>query len=400
MNIKTTTLGISLALMASPVMAGEYEINTFLTVGAASLRAEAPNDDALYLQRIGDAISVEYDTRYGINLRTELTSNISGAAQLLAHNRDGMQYDMDLEWGFVEYEVGNLRLRVGKLNLQTFLLSDYIEVGYLYPWVRPPEEVYGFNPMRNYPGFEIMHTVNIGKGSKFTSMFFMGSNDVHLSPSTTFKARNGFGTNFQLDMPNFTLRAGVITPTVEFEQRPHVMPTPMGNLNMPGGYIKDNDRMYMTTFGFSFDVANFVGYGEYISVETDGDTHQVFPDQTGGYVTLGFQLGNVLPFVTVASAEAEPFRGTITDAIGLMVNPAVTQDSVSLGFRYDVNDYSAIKFEYKRIEPDVAAVQVDWSGFTPLPANAAMPFNAGWLMGGDPTIDDYDVVTLTYDMIF
>ena len=398
MKIKATTLGISLALLANQGFAGEYEINTFLTVGAASVRADAPNDQALYLQRIGDSVSVEYDTRYGINLRTELTSDITGAAQLLAHNRDGNAYDFDLEWGFVEYTMGNFRVRVGKLNLQTFLLSDYIEVGYLYPWVRPPEEVYGFNPMRNYPGFEIMHTANVGKG-KFTSMLFMGSNDVQLSPSTTFKARNGIGTNFQLDMPNFTLRAGFISPTVEYVQTPHFNAVPgVGVLTMDGGQIKNNDRMYMTTVGFSFDYAGLVGYGEYIKTTTDGSLHEIFPDQEGSYVTLGYQVGKFLPFVTVGSAEATPFTGTLTDSVGLVPNPAVAQDSISLGVRYDVNDYSALKFEYKTIDPDAAAVQVDWTGAGG-PA-MAIPFNAGFLMGANPTMEDYEVVTLTYDMIF
>ena len=399
MKIKATALGISLALLANQGFAGEYEINTFLTVGAASVRADAPNDDALYLQRIGDSVSVEYDTRYGINLRTELTSDITGAAQLLAHNRDGNQYDFDLEWGFVEYTMGNFRVRVGKLNLQTFLLSDYIEVGYLYPWVRPPEEVYGFNPMRNYPGFEIMHTANVGKG-KFTSMLFMGSNDVQLSPTTTFKARNGIGTNFQLDMPNFTLRAGMITPTVEYVQTAAFTPNSGGAAVLPGGQIKNNDRMWMTTVGFSFDYAGLVGYGEYIDVSTDGSLHEVFPDQTGSYITLGYQVGKFLPFVTVATAEATPFTGTLVDGVNLVPNPAVAQDSVSLGIRYDVNDYSALKFEYKTIDPETVAVPVNWNGGP----QTAVPFNAGFLIGAqDPAAAEangYDLVTLTYDMIF
>lgn len=398
MNIKATTLGISLALFANTALAGEYEINTFLTVGAASLRTdETAYENYLYLNRISDSVSVEYDTRYGINLRTQLTSSISGAAQLLAHNRDGNQYDLDLEWGYAEYEMGSLRVRVGKLNLQTFLLSDYIEVGYLYPWVRPPEEVYGFNPMRNYPGFELMHTVKIGRDSKFTSMLFVGSNDVQLSPSTKFNARNGIGTNFQLDMPNFTLRAGMITPTVEYIQAPHLMDMMGTTATMPGGTIKNNDRMWMTTAGFSFDVANFVGYGEYIKVESDDSLKDVFPGQEGSYVTLGYQIGKLLPFVTVASAEAEPFTGTLTYGVGLVPMPAIAQDSTSLGIRYDVNDYSAVKFEYKRIEPDITPVQISWGAAAP----PAMPFNAGFLMGPAMTpIEDYDLVTITYDMIF
>ena len=146
------------------------------------------------------------------------------------------------------------------------------------------------------------------------------------------------------------------------------------------------------------DFANVVGYGEYIKTITDCSLHEIVPDQEGSYVTLGYQVGKFLPLVTVATAEATPFTGTLTDSVGLVPNPAVTQDSISLGVRYDVNDYSALKFEYKTVDPDVAAVQVDWTG-SGGPA-MAIPFNAGFLMGGDPTLDDYEVVSVTYDMIF
>jgi hypothetical protein len=147
--------GMTLAMMLATLncQAGGYEINTFLNVGAATQSTHGE-----YLQRISDELAYEYDTSYGVNLRTQLAERVAGVAQLTGAGRNG-SYAVDVEWAFVEYTLSDdWRLRIGKMNLQTFILSDYIEVGYLYPWVRPPEEVYGFNPMRNYPGLEIMHT--------------------------------------------------------------------------------------------------------------------------------------------------------------------------------------------------------------------------------------------------
>jgi len=293
-----------------------------------------------------------------------------------------------------------VRVRVGKLNLQTFLLSDYIEVGNLYPWVRPPEEVYGLNPMRNFPGIEFMHISRFGKSTTLTSQFFVGSAQVDISSVTRFKAKNGYGINFQLDAPNFTIRIGGITPVVELSQSSVIVPDSTTGLpsydptrgGSVGGTLSEGDRMFMLTAGFSFDIANFIGYGEYIDVTADGVTRSIFPDQTGYYVTLGYQAGSFLPFVTVAGNDGEsdyaPLSDSSSPTYGFQPNPLVIQDSISLGLRYDINEYADIKFEVKSVDP------------TYDPALGSNAFNAGWSIGPGQTEDQYSVVSLAFDMIF
>ncbi len=376
-------IGLSMILSSPASLAADYEINTFLSIGGVVSDSES----GAYLQQISDHISLEYDSKYGINLRTQLNEDIEGAAQLLANGRDG-KFDTEVEWAYVSYALSDsLRLRIGKLNLQTFLLSDYVEVGFLYPWVRPPEEVYGLNPMRNFPGVEIMHTARFGNTS-LTSQFFIGSAQVDISATTRFKALNGFGINFQLDAPNYSLRLGSITPVVELQQ------APAGNFT--GGYLDEEDRMYMVTVGYSFDLSNIIGYGEYISVTADGETGRVFPDQTGYYMTFGYQYQSWLPYVTFASNGGESnyaFLDSVTTAAEtFQPNPLILQDSISFGLRYDINDYAAIKFEVKNVDPTLD------------PALGAGAFNAGWSIdttgAGGVTDDKYNVASITYDMIF
>ena len=376
---------LGLALSSSPLLAAEYEINTFLSIGGALSDATATQDpQPQYLQAISKNISLEYDSRYGVNLRTQVTENIEGAAQLLANGRNGT-FDLEAEWFYASYSLGNnVRVRVGKLNLQTFLLSDYIEVGNLYPWVRPPEEVYGLNPMRNFPGVELMHISRFGR-STLTSQFFIGSAQVDISSVTRFKAKDGFGINFQLDNPNFTLRLGGITPVVELAQ------TPAPGFN--GGIYNEGDRMYMVTAGYSFDVNNFIGYGEYISVTAEGETGRIFPDQTGYYVTFGYQMGKYLPFFTVAANDGSSAYAFMEDpsspAADYQPNPLVIQQSLSLGLRYDINDYADVKFEIKSVDPTLDPA---------LPPGFA--FNAGWSIGPNQLEEKYTVYTLIYDMVF
>lgn len=377
--------------------AGGYEINTFLNIGAAK-----QNTPGEYLQHISDHIALEYDSSYGINFRTQLTEKVSGVAQLTAAGRNG-DFGMDMEWGFVEYTYSDAwRLRIGKMNLQTFILSDYIEVGYLYPWIRPPEEVYGFNPMRNYPGFEIMHTAHWGKDVDFVSMLFVGSNEVQLSEQTTMRAVDGYGVNFQLNMPGFMLRAGSITPVVEIDQKAFLLNTPAGIVQMPGAHLDAENRMYLTTFGLSWDLNNFVGYGEWVKTTAKQELHQVFPDQTGYYLTMGYKIGNFMPFITAANADADPFTGTLTQGV-LQPNPAVAQSSLSLGLRYEMNDFSALKFEAKRVDPKLYAVQMQFPDDTFFPGVNQVPVtpNAGFLFTDDTATDEnYTVVSMSYNMIF
>ncbi|VAW68676.1 hypothetical protein MNBD_GAMMA10-3048 [hydrothermal vent metagenome] len=383
-------LAFCLTLASPALLAAEYEINTFMSVGAVTTDSEGE-----YLQAITDSISLEYDTKYGINLRTQVTENLEGAAQLLANGRSGT-FEVEAEWFYASYSLGeNVRVRAGKLNLQTFLLSDYIEVGNLYPWVRPPEEVYSLNPMRNFPGAELMHISRFGNATTLTSQFFIGSAQVDISDVTRFKAKDGFGMNFQLDTPNYTLRIGGISPVVELAQN-HVLVHDANGLPIfqsLGGTLNEGDRMLMLTAGYSFDFNNFIGYGEYIDVTADGVTGSVFPDQTGYYATFGYQAGSFLPFVTIAGNDGEsnyaPLSDPTSPVFGFQPNPLVIQQSISLGLRYDINEYADIKFEFKTIDP------------TADPAlGVANTFNAGWSIGQGLGEEKYNVISLVYDMVF
>jgi len=110
-------------------------------------------------------------------------------------------------------------------------------------------------------------------------------------------------------------------------------------------------------------------------------------------VTFGYQMGKYLPFFTVAANDGSSAYAFMEDpsspAADYQPNPLVIQQSLSLGLRYDINDYADIKFEAKSVDPTLDPA---------LPPGFA--FNAGWSIGPNQLEEKYTVYTLIYDMVF
>ena len=83
---------------------------------------------------------------------------------------------MKADWAFVSYRAADpLTIRGGKLKLTTFLVSDYIEVGYAYPWIRPPQEVYYANPISTMTGADALVRFNFGDYSLLFQPYYGNS---------------------------------------------------------------------------------------------------------------------------------------------------------------------------------------------------------------------------------
>ncbi|MDH5484048.1 MAG: hypothetical protein OEY43_02340 [Gammaproteobacteria bacterium] len=346
--------------------ANDIEINSFMTLGFAS----STNDDGTYLNRINNHISLENDSHYGLNITIDATKQLKGAAQLLATS-DKNNFNIEAEWAYLSYKLNNQsNIRAGKLNLSTFLLSDYITVGSLYPWIRPPEEVYANNPMKNFLGLEWLYVSHIGQAAKLTSQFFIGSAQVQPNALTLFRAMDGYGINFQLDTRDFTFRAGAISPEVQVQ-----IETAAGTID-----VDQNDRALMYTLGMSWDLDGFIGYTEYVKTKVDGETRALFPDQTGFYITLGYQMGKYQPFITLANSDGDVYTGNLPDPLLPGAAAPNKQESTALGLRYDIDNNIDMKFEYKQVTPQ--------DGSTGL--NSTLPTDG----------DSFDIISLAVDVIF
>jgi len=359
------------------------ELDGYLTAGlAVHNQSQTDGSKVVYLDEVKDDVTFLQDSKFGLQVTADVAEDMQAVAQILASAEDD-NYSMDIEWAYLDYTASeSTNLRVGRIKQPVFLISDYLEVGYAYPWIRPPAEAYSNMPVDSIIGVQLLYQTRIGD-MNFGFQPYFGSNTegVPGQPTVNFFADNYIGMALRLENRAFTFQLSTFqtdVSTVDTE----------GALNSEG-------HATLSVASLSWDIANFVGYTEYTTrdIEADKGTltlntgfnavpfDALFSDQDGYYITLGYRMGKYLPHVTFATIDSEP-AGTVANRY----SQGARQDSITLGLRYELNDSAALKMEYQTTELENNAGNVGL--YQPLGAGSAF------------VEDKMSLVSVAVDIIF
>lgn len=345
MRRNALALGVALSLAGAGQQAMAIEdirINGFLTAAATQTDADSPYN----IDLASDELRFDgRDNRLGLQIAADINERMSFTMQLLARAVPD-NFNAEADWAFVGYDVSDdLQVRAGKVKLPTFLTSDYIEVGYAYPWIRPPQEVYSLSPITSLSGVDVLWTVPVGNNRLLVQPYYGNSSGTgfvtgmqaesgppfpEVGTEVNFEAKQLAGINLALSTDIGTFRVGYLTTQV--------------SSGFGGGFIDDDKATFMSV-GMNIDWNNFVGYAEWAARDQDDNAEIGFPDQKAWYVTAGYRIGPWLPSITYAQLEAgSPDNESVK---------AYTQEqsSVTLGVRYELAAGAALKFEATRVEP-------------------------------------------------
>jgi hypothetical protein len=110
-----------------------------------------------------NSIDVGLESRIGVQAVVTFDSQWSVTAQEVAKLRGTSNFDPGTEWLFAQYQpISDLKVRLGRVVLPTFLLSDTINVGYAAPWFRPPNDVYDAEGFDHLDGGQVLWQQSLG----------------------------------------------------------------------------------------------------------------------------------------------------------------------------------------------------------------------------------------------
>lgn len=353
--------------------AGAIEFDGFATMGVTMNDQEEGVQDVTYLDAINPSPGFLQDAKFGLQVSADVAEDMNVVAQLLAR---GVQDDFDLvvSWAYLDVSVSNnFKLRAGKMKEPVFLISDYYEVSYAYPWIRPPQEVYINNPVQTLNGLIFQYSAS-GGGVNYLLQPYFGTNSEPIPGSegaARFQAEDYVGLALTMSNTAFTFHAssfhtkvtteGMMPMVMDSDNNPTNGITPLDPFAGNGSFgtmtllnVAGEGEATVSNVGLSWDVANFVGYTEYVTRDITKQLELMFPDQNAYYVTLGYRIGKFMPHITFAHSEADPLAPTgPTDPISYFASiVAINQDTLTLGFRYEINDSAAFKMEWSQISLD------------------------------------------------
>lgn len=147
------------SLSASPLVQDavkNVEFSGFVSVRGGQIREQ----DLVYAYKYDDRISFSKESIFGLQMNSTASENVNVSMQMTASGGDK---PVELQWAYLEYSFStDFSARVGRLRVPGFMLSEFLNVGYAYPWVQTPEEVYGWLPFSHYEGVDLHYQTSVG----------------------------------------------------------------------------------------------------------------------------------------------------------------------------------------------------------------------------------------------
>jgi len=263
------------------------------------------------------------DSRLGAQLDVEFDEIFSATGQVLVQ-RTGTGAKISAEWLYGQAQLTpETVLRVGRMVLTTFMLSDVRNIGYSQHWVHTPYEVYLTFPQVN--GAQLLYRTT-WEGIKIALQPSFGRAEA----GTHYEQPGGLGSahsvfrklrtvHVMAEKGDWAARLGHMVTDARLEwQRQPVEPV----------------KYAFSSLGVQYDNGRFMAMAEMMI----GTTNTKRYDIAGQYVTGGYRLGAWMPYLTYAHLSN---RGTV-----ISVLPASRTHAV--GIRWDAFKDVAVKAQAER----------------------------------------------------
>lgn len=329
------------------------------------------------------------DSRLGVQLDARFNDQWSAVLQAITYKRydDSMRPEVSL--AHLRYALNtDWSIRLGRMAMPFYLVSDFRRVGYATPWLRPPQEFYGLD-FNSYDGIEATWSAPAGDWI-LTGSAYVGNAQSKLADGSVGTAHHLRGGYVSAELGDHLLRASYVAAEM-------VMDTPADALfdvyrQYGAGWVgdrykPDDDYTSFTSIGYQWSPGDWLVMAEYGFISNE---QNIFTAFTSAYVTVGYSFGNVRPFVTLARRKArlaDPVDSGMPMLDG-MLNGALaasdnSQTTTSLGVRWDFHPSAAFKVQYDHVDLDSGS----YGGLQNVQSN----FRPG---------SDYDALAIGIDFVF
>jgi hypothetical protein len=325
--------------MVATCLAGDgvaTSITGYGTVGGtlSSDASYAYRHDLSEFEGASNHLDVGLESRIGVQAVIDFGSGFSVTAQELAKRRRSDDFSLGTEWLFVQYcPDSDWKLRLGRVALATFLLSDSRNVGYAAPWFRAPNEIYAAEPFQNLDGVQVLwhhSTGAVGIGLEGSYGRTMQAYSIS-GTAQTVKVQSMYNLAATLEYGDFLFR--VARTSVDIPLTLALSATYSVNF-----HLKDD----FTSAGLQYDNGTAIVLSEFAK-RTENDFPVLGLPAAASrqwYVAGGWRLGRFTPLLIYGSFKPS---ASIT-------TPAGNFGTWSASLRYDVIRNVALKTQISRAQ--------------------------------------------------
>jgi len=367
--------GAALLLLAVPACAETtdptWKFSGFGTVGAVHSDERQADFVASIMKGSGagrtDDWSRHVDTRLGGQVDYTYDAKWSAVLQVVTEQRLDYSYEPRVEWANIKYQVTpELALRIGRIALPMFIAADYRKVGYAYPWIRTPMEVYGVLPLGSSDGADISWRWN-GESMRSTTQVLYGRTNTPLYDGARLRGRGIAGLSHTVEQGDFSARASVITTRLSLSLFPELFDA-LDSFGAQGRDIArrlrvQDKRASAMSIGLNYDPGQWFVMGEAGRSKVDG----YLGSTRSAYLSGGWRHANLTPYAGFARVWGQlppgptsltlaglprPYAAAgsvVNTGLAAMMRAVPSQSTLSAGLRWDLASNLALKLQHERV---------------------------------------------------
>lgn len=156
----------ALALAVSPAMATEIRFDGFASFVAGQVLDKDELVDPLTGEEVAfrgfdNRLDFQQNSLFALQARADLQEKLSATAQIVA--KGSTDYEAKFNWAYLTYELTNeWTAKLGRQRIPYFMYSDFLDVGYAYHWISPPDTVYNLAGFDSADGVSLEHQTDLG----------------------------------------------------------------------------------------------------------------------------------------------------------------------------------------------------------------------------------------------
>lgn len=132
----------------------------------------------------------EQESMIAVQMRSDILDNMAVTVQLVAKGAD--DWSPDIDWLYLTYKFNeNSTLMLGRRMLPMYYFSEYMEVGYAYPWLRPPANLYWWE-ITQFNGATYLHNFYAGDWTIGASVFAGRETQRDIKSHDFWRNRGGY----------------------------------------------------------------------------------------------------------------------------------------------------------------------------------------------------------------
>ncbi|HEY6925040.1 MAG TPA: hypothetical protein VI653_16315 [Steroidobacteraceae bacterium] len=316
----------STAAMAFDLDPSIFSFNGFGSVSEVHTNLHKADYTAGLLQPNGAGYSRRWsndvDAILGLQMTAKPTEQLTAVVQLVSQQRYDNKYGPGFEWANLQYAfTPDVKVRVGRFAMPTFLFSDTRLVHYAMMAVRPSVEVYRVLPVTNADGVDASYHFKIGDVSNTVEAIY-AQNFTQFATSL-LKNRGVTGIFDNLEWKN------LLVHTAYQIRQIHSGPTTSVSYKLADiGINYDNGKWFLMTEG------------------ARTWARPVFSAPSRTYVAnTGYRIGPVAPYVQFSKLEP-------VTKFSVAGTRTVAQHAGSLGVRWDFMSNFALKAQWDHLKTD------------------------------------------------